>query len=435
MANPEQIAENTNTTMSFHSLDRRTFLGTGVAGILGIAGFPIARARNKQQFPPTRAITRGPKHHWFGYYDKLQFDPSNRYVLGMEVDFEHRSPRGSDTIKIGMVDLLNDDRWIELGESRSWCWQQGCMLQWLPGSATKILWNDRQDDRFVCHLLDVETREQRTIPHAVYAVSPDGKSAVTLDFRRVNDVRPGYGYAGLTDPYADNLAPKESGVFHVDLQTGKSKLIIPLADIVRRGMIPQAELGIKHYFNHLLFSPDGSRFIALHRWRYTNGKRLTRLITANPDGSDIRFVIPNGYASHFIWRDPQYILSQSKNWLDHDPWSNFLFEDKEGGRVEHVGLGTLNPSGHLSYLPGNQWILNDTYPQGKERLQTPHLYHIDTKRRIDLGHFHLPKVYTGEWRVDTHPRFSPDSRSVCIDSPYGNEGRQLHLIDISGIAT
>jgi len=50
-------------------------------------------ARAAESLPPARAITRGPKHHWFGYYDKLQFDPADRLVLGMEVDFEHRSPR------------------------------------------------------------------------------------------------------------------------------------------------------------------------------------------------------------------------------------------------------------------------------------------------------------------------------------------------------
>jgi hypothetical protein len=71
------------------------------------------------QLPPVRAITHGPKYHWFGYYDKFQFDPTDRYVLAMEVDFEHRSPRPEDTIKIGMVDLEDGDRWIELGESRA----------------------------------------------------------------------------------------------------------------------------------------------------------------------------------------------------------------------------------------------------------------------------------------------------------------------------
>lgn len=419
--------------MAVLTSNRRSFLGAGMCVLLSVAGPRGVYADAEPEFPPSRVITHGPKHHWFGYYDKLQFDPSGRYVLGMEVDFEHRSPRGDDVIKIGMVDLHEDDRWIELGESRSWCWQQGCMLQWLPGSATKILWNDRQGDHFVCHILDVESRERRTIPHAVYSVSADGKSAVAPDFSRINDVRPGYGYAGLPDAYADELAPVDSGIFHVDLESGASKLIISLADMARMGEIPNVELGIKHYFNHLLFSPDGTRFIALHRWRYANGKRLSRLITANPDGSDIRFVIPNGYASHFIWRDPQYILSQSRYWLGHDGWSNFLFEDQEGGSVEHVGQGVLDGGGHLSYLPGNEWILNDTYPQGKERLQTPHLFHISSERRIDLGKFHLPATYTGEWRVDTHPRYSPDGRTVCIDAPHGSEGRQLHLIDISGI--
>jgi len=382
---------------------------------------------------PIRRITRGPKHHWFAYYDKLQFDPSDRYVLGMEVDFEHRTPRPDDVIKIGMVDLGENDRWIELGQTTAWNWQQGCMLQWVPGSQTQILWNDLQGDRFVCHMLDVKTKDVRTVPHPVYSVSPDGISAVTPDFRRIHDVRPGYGYAGLEDPYADDLAPEDTGVFHVDLESGKSKLIISLADIAKLGVIPNEQPGIKHYFNHLLFNPDGSRFIALHRWRYPNGSRLTRMITAKPDGSDIRIVVPNGYASHFIWRAPKHILVQSKNWLGNSNWSNFLFEDKEGGTPEEIGRGVLNGGGHISYLPGNEWILNDTYPQGKERMQTPHLYHVKSGRRVDLGRFHLPKAYSGEWRVDTHPRFSRDGRLVCIDAPHENEGRQLHLIDISSI--
>ena len=64
-----------------------------------------------------RTITRGPKYHWFGYYDKLEFDPTSRYVLGMEVGFEHRSPKPDNVVKIGMVDLKDGDRWIELSES------------------------------------------------------------------------------------------------------------------------------------------------------------------------------------------------------------------------------------------------------------------------------------------------------------------------------
>ncbi len=413
--------------------NRRAFLRSGLSVVSGAAIGRRARARTVGDDAPARVITRGPRHHWFGYYDKLQFDPSCRYVLGMEVCFEHRSPKPDDVVRIGMVDLQDNDRWIELGESRAWCWQQGCMLQWIPGSASKILWNDRDGDQFVCRILDVFSGRRRTIGHPVYTVSFDGTTAVAPDFRRIQDVRPGYGYAGPADPHADDLAPKDSGIFHIDLETGESTLILPLADIARTGLIPEQRTGLKHYFNHLLFSPDGARFIALHRWRYPNGKRLTRLITARPDGTDVRIVVDNGYASHFIWRDPEHILVQTKNQLGDLKWGNYLVEDREGGHMEPVGRGVLDPSGHVSYLPGNAWILNDTYPQGPSRLQTPHLYHVATGRRVDLGRFPLPPEYRGEWRVDTHPRFSPDSRYVCIDAPHGKKGRQLHLMDISEV--
>jgi hypothetical protein len=415
---------------------RRDFLRIGASTIALVSGgFAVSgREAGGTDFPPTRVITQGPRHHWFGYYDKLQFDPTSRYVLGMAVDFEGRSPTGEDRIEIGMVDLEDNDRWIKLGTSLAWNWQQGCMLQWRPKSQSEVLWNDRQGDRFVCHILDTKTGNRRTIPSAIYSVSPDGKSAVTTDFRRIADVRPGYGYAGLADPHSDNLAPEESGIQHVDLETGETTLILSLAEIARLGEIPQPEPGIKHYFNHLLVSPDGQRFIALHRWRYPNGSRLTRLLTANLDGSDVRIVIPNGYASHFIWRDPRHILVQSRHLLGIEEWENFLVEDKTGGgKIITVGRGVLDPSGHPSYLPGNEWILSDTYPRGSERIQTPHLFHIPSEKRIDLGHFHSPPAYTGEWRVDTHPRFSPDLRYVCIDSPQHDQGRQLHLIDIRSL--
>ena len=52
----------------------------------------LAEQNNSEALVPMRAITRGSKFHWFGYYDKLEFDPTNRYILSNEVDFEHRTP-------------------------------------------------------------------------------------------------------------------------------------------------------------------------------------------------------------------------------------------------------------------------------------------------------------------------------------------------------
>lgn len=306
------------------------------------------------------------------------------------------------------------------------------MLQWRPGSESEVLFNDRRGDRFVCHILNVATGERRTVPHAVYSVSPCGRYAVTTDFRRIDDMRPGYGYAGLPDPFAGELAPADSGIQRVDLETGEAEVILSLADIVEvpfaGGDISQA----KHWFNHLLVSPDGERTIFLNRWRVGESRWQTRMFTVALDGSGLREINPGaGMVSHFIWRDPDHILA----WAAHPSHGNafYLFEDREGGSVEPIGLDVMTRDGHCSYLPGNAWILNDTYPQGPERLQEVYLFHVATGRKVTLGRFHLPPAYTGEWRCDTHPRFSPDGRWVCIDSPHTGEGRQMHLIDISGI--
>ena len=382
--------------------------------------------------PPVRAITRGPKFHWFGYYDKLQFDPCSRWVLGMEVGFQHRSPRPDDAIRVGMVDLEEDNRWIELGETRAWCWQQGCMLQWRPGSDREVLWNDRQGDRFVCHILDVKTGERRTLPHAVYTIGPDGRTAVAPDFRRVNDMRPGYGYTGLPDPHADEPAPADSGVFRVDLDTGEQSLVVSLADIAKIPY-PHADLSeAKHYFNHLLFNTDGTRFEFLHRWRFGDSGFNTRMLTAALDGGDIHVVDDYGHTSHFIWRDPEHILA----WAYHPSHEHAFYLYRDGtDEVEGVGLGVMPANGHCTYLANTEWILNDTYPD-EDLAQHLYLFHVPTRRRVSLGDFFSPPEYrrgSNEWRCDLHPRSSPDGRLVTIDSPHEGDGRQIYLIDVSEI--
>lgn len=408
---------------------RRQFLASLTAASVGTA----LRAQDAANFPPTRQITSGPGFHWFGYYDKLQFDPTNRFVLSNKVSFEHRSPTADDVIEVGMVDLEEKDKWIPLGKTSAWNWQQGCMLQWIPGTESKVIWNDREKDRFVSHILDVKTGDKRTLPSPVYALNPNGKEAVSCDFSRVADCRPGYGYAGIKDRFFDEMAPAGSGVTHVDLETGKEKLLISHQQLSKLGEVMENHPESKHHAYHLLFSPDGKRFIMLHRWTQPKGGHLTRLITAATDGSDLRIVIPNGYASHFIWRDATHILSQGKNWLGNPEWGDFLFEDKDSGILEEIGHDVLDPGGHLTYLRNNEWILNDTYPKGVRRLQTPHLFELKTKRRIDLGNFSQPPEYKSEWRVDNHPRLSRDERWVCIDSAHAGQGRQLHLIDIRGV--
>jgi hypothetical protein len=394
------------------------------------------------EYVPTRFITQGPKHHWFGYYDKLEFDPTSRFVLANEVDFEGRSPKPEDKLKVGMVDLENNDEWIELGETNAWGWQQGCMLQFLPNSKTDVIWNDREGDRFVSHIMNIYTKEKRTVPFPIYALSPDGVHAVTTDFERINDLRPGYGYAGIPDPNADEIAPEDAGIYLGNLQTGEKKLIISLAQMMKV-KLPENDdptfkdyYSNKHWFNHLLFNTDGTRFIFLHRWKSPSkgdvGGFGTLMYTSDLEGKDLRLVDDSGYTSHFIWRDPQHIMAWTRLKTEGDGF--YLFKDEENGTPQLEGKDIMTRNGHNTYLPidNNNWILNDSYPD-QDRLQKVYLYHVPTKEKIPIGDFYLDPKYKGEWRVDTHPRSSPDGTKVVIDCPNGDQGRQLVLMDISKI--
>ncbi len=379
-------------------------------------------------FVPVRTLTAAPGFHWFGYYDKAQVDPTGRYVLSMEAAFENRSPAPDDVIRVGMVDTEDGDAWIELGQTRAWNWQQGSMLQWRPGSETEVLWNDREGEsaaaHFVTRLLDVTTGDLRTLPRPVYHVSPDGRWGVGLDFARIQHQRPGYGYAGVVDPDADVPAPTGSTIYRLDLDTGVSEDLFSLADIAAISH-PDGDFSTAmHRFNHLQYSPDGTRFLFYHRWRTAGGAGYTRIFTAAADGSDVRLLTDDFGLSHYAWRDNQTVCL----WVAH--YGGFtLYTDAEGGG--YIETLFRYDDGHQSFVPGGEWLLSDTYVDGDQN-HNPYLYNLLTDEIVVLGRFPMPDGYgAGEFRVDTHPRLGPQGRTVIIDSPHTGAGRQIHLLDIS----
>jgi hypothetical protein len=256
---------------------------------------------------------------------------------------------------------------------------------------------------------------------------------VAPDFRRLNDTRPGYGYAGVPDPQREAQAPDNAGIWKMDMETGRQTLLLSFADAEKIPYSGGYSRGAKHWFNHLLFNTDGSRFLFLHRWRgEKEGKSwATRMFTADPDGRNLHVLDPHGKTSHFVWRDARHVMA----WAWHPSHGDrfYLYHDRTD-EVEVVGENEMTVNGHNTYLPGtrDQWVLNDTYPD-KQRLQHPYLYHLPTRRRLALGRFHSPPAYQGEWRCDLHPSASRDGRWVSLDSTHGGSGRQVYLLDLQGI--
>ncbi len=382
----------------------------------------------RRRFLPARRATPGPKHHFFGYYDKTPWDATGRYLLALEVSFIDRPPRPEDAVTVGMVDLAQQ-RFIPLAQTTAWCWQQGTMLQWLGSAPDRlIVYNSREGDRYISVVHDVHSGARRTLPRPIYALSRDGRWALSINFARLADTRPGYGYVGLPDPWADQFAPDDDGIWLMDMESGNCRLIISYAQVANFRPDPTMEQ-TKHWFNHLEWNTDGSRFSFLHRWRPRGERRWkTRLLTANPDGSELFCLAAHDMVSHYDWRDAEHILAWARHPKAGDRY--YLFRDR-AAEVQVVAEGVLTVDGHCSYSPDRTWILTDTYPD-REHMRTLILYHPARNQRIDIGRFFSPPQLSGEIRCDLHPRWNRDGTQVCIDSAHEGE-RQMYIIDVSEI--
>jgi hypothetical protein len=385
----------------------------------------------EERLRPARALTRGPNSHWFGYYDKFPWDLTGRYLVCLEVDFPcTRPPRPDDAATIGLIDTAKDNAWTPLARTHAWCWQQGCMLHWLPTAPDReIVYNARSErgDRFVSAIRNVFTGETRTLPRPVYAISPDGRLSVSPNFSRLGRLRPGYGYVGVPEPERDDPHPANDGIWVMDMATGDHTLIIPYDQVAHLRRDKTME-NTGHWFNHLQFNTDGTRFVWLHRWKKPDGSWHTRMLTARPDGSDIHIVADHEMVSHFDWRDPKHILA----WARHNCFGDhfYLYTD-QSIEMEAVGADDLTQDGHCTYSPDRRWFISDTYPD-RERIRRLMLYNPAEKRLLVIGKYREPPEFQGEWRVDLHGRWSRDGRRICFDAAHEGQ-RQLYVTDVADI--
>ncbi len=408
---------------------------------------------------PCWAVTKGPKHHFFGYYDKCPWDATGRYLFAMEVDFNDRMPEPDDVATIGLIDLQNGNRFEPIAETRAWNWQQGCMLQWVPSAADRlVIYNDRRGEDFVGIILDVQTGAKNVVDRPIYAVSPDGQVALSVSFSRLHHVRPGYGYAGLFPAPSILPAPADDGILRVDLNSGESELLLSLADLSHFESLPSMENGM-HWTDHLQFNPDGSRFAFLHRWQLSDGGHFTRLMTAAPDGSNLRYLTNSGMFSHYDWLDSHRILGwgRASNFLSQArlkyKWFRsslelvlpvfhaltsrgrvraritgdcYLLIDELSGSQKPVGVGVLTEDGHCTWSPDRKWILTDTYPD-KRHYRTLIMYEPEEKRRLNVAKLLAPPELRGGIRCDLHPRWNRSGTEICIDSAHDGS-RQMYIL-------
>jgi hypothetical protein len=375
-----------------------------------------------------RPVTFGPGHHFFGYYDKCPWNSSGRLMLGHEVAFNDRPPTEDDSAVVGVIKLDHDCAFKPIATTFAWNWQQGSMLQWHPADPERfIVYNDRRGDRFVSIVRDCDGAELRSYERPIYALTPNGRWALSLNFSRLHAYRPGYGYPGMQDRCLEENHPADDGIWLLDLDSGASTLVVSLDQLAR--FDPTGDMaGVPHWVNHIQISPDGQRFAFFHLWRFGAKSWRVRLFTAGLRGEDLKCLLQTDIISHYDWLDSDTILV----WANIPPiGARFFLCSRVNGARRAVGEGVLTEDGHCSFSPDRKWLINDTYPD-RHDIRMLMLFRPQDECRRDIARLHSPKRrWWGEIRCDLHPRWNRDGTQICLDSVHSGE-RQMYVVDVRG---
>jgi Tol biopolymer transport system component len=277
-------------------------------------------------------------------------------------------------------------------------------------------------------LCDVNQGEVRVYDRPIYALAPDGKTAFSLNFARLQTHRPGYGYPGVDDPFADQLAPEADGIERIDLETGAAQRIVNLAELAADDPV-DSMTGAVHYLNHIQVSPNGERLAFFHIWRTGEKTWRVRLYCMRLDGSERTRMLDTATISHYDWLDDDRLLI----WAEHpEGGRNFLLCDRRDVSAQRIGAGVLTEDGHCTYSPDRRWVLNDTYPDVHD-MRTLMFYRWPAGPRLDIARLYSPKArWWGELRCDLHPRWRRDGRAVCIDSVHDGS-RQMYIANVGDL--
>jgi hypothetical protein len=361
---------------------------------------------------------------FFGYYDKLPFN-INGYILYHQTNYSTaKKPNPENSVQIVLNKQYDNNEPKVIAESKAYNWQQGTRLQWLNEKFFIFNDFDENEKQYTSRVFSISVNKE--IKRFNLPIEDAFKSDyfLSLNFRRLQTLRPDYGYQNLPPLNNNELQNLENdGIWHVNYKNNESKLLISLKDIVNIKYKKRFK-NADHYINHIMISPNGERFIFLHRY-FKKGKRFDRLLISDRYGNEIKVLADYEMVSHCYWIDNNNIIGYLNN--DKKEAGFYLINVNTGefinyadGRLDAQGDGHPNVSG--------KWFVCDSYPD-KSRMQHLTLNNLETGKSINLGEFFHGFKYNGETRCDLHPRFSHDGKKVFFDSVFDGN-RNMYMLNL-----
>lgn len=406
---------------------------------------------------------------WFGYYNYDVFSRDGKKMLCNRATFEGRAITAEDSVELGWYNLDNGD-WNSIGTTNSFNWQQGAMLQWLPGEENegKVVYNKAIDNHFKTIIFDINTREERSVDFPVYCVTPDGKYSISLNYERSYWCR-AYHYQSVVNGAYDVDIAEDDGIFKVDLSSGKVERILTIQEIVAVDADENFKEA-KHWLEHVMLNREGSKIAFLHRFTYGVGY-VTRLCVCDIDGKNLQVI--SGWRS-YLWSHLGWITKDSfaiysvksnalmasyaaqmqnrntsgykrkkslKAWLFGfakkitPKFIKQLFQQSENGykiyakksgfyvEADWYKQKVFQIDGHPSFTADGKYMITDSYPN-KKGYQQLIIYNTQTKKHVMLAEFLAP-LKGNPASCDLHPKFCANEKMLAVDSAFSGKHKML----------
>ena len=403
---------------------------------------------------------------WFGYYNYDVLSKDCKKMLCNRATFEGRVISDQDTIEVGCYNIKSGE-WNSIGKTNSFNWQQGAMLQWLPGEGNenKVIYNIAEDNRFKSVIFDIVTKEERTIDFPVYCITPDGNYAISLNYERSYWCR-AYHYQPIVNKAYDVDVAEDDGIFKVNLSTNQIERILSIQDIIKNDA-NAAFSSAKHWLEHIMLNKEGSKIAFLHRYTHGEGY-ITRLCVCNIDGSNLQVI--SGWRdnlwSHLGWKTENsfaiYAVKQNslmtsyakqgkidgnknkktfkarlfavakkitpkfiKELLQRSENGYQIFEQKGETfvKTDWYKEKQFSIDGHPSFTKDGKYMITDSYPD-KHGYQKLMVYNTQTRKCLVLAKLLAP-LKGNPASCDLHPKFCQNQQYVVVDTAYSQKHKMI----------
>ena len=386
-----------------------------------------------------RTVASGGTIHRF--FDTCPVSPSGKYIAVFRVPSEDKSPRPGETGEVVVVDLKSGKE-VYWAQTRGWEMQMGANVQW-GATDHDLIYNDVDTSTWESFAVrdDFLRGRKERLAGDVFMVSPDGKYLASYNLKKSRFAQVGYGVVVPDSEVSRNVGPVPGdGVYVTDIGAGECRLIASLADIYEN-TVPSIKIenpgDYEYYCFQVKWNPQGTRLLTTVQWTpLTGGQRRRAVITMKADGTDIRTAItPDQWwrgGHHINWMADGEHVSMNLN-VDGEPGVEIISARYDGTDLRelyHTG------SGHPSVNPhGLPFFITDAYSgempleDGKSPLRLINVY---TGTELTVAECDLPPIQDFEFRVDAHPVWTRDGRSVVYNSTL--DGRRcVRIVDLGDI--